>query len=82
MLSPLQGGLGLAPSSLLGNYPQIIGEIIFLRLLSQTLLLLERKILIVIDFPLTMIVIIEKRAENLIRMRKIDFSTLKSAFGF
>jgi hypothetical protein len=50
-------------------------------LFSQTLLLLQRKKLIVLAFSLTLD-FFEKRAGNLIRMRKIAFSTLKSAFGF
>jgi hypothetical protein len=33
-------------------------------------------------FTLTLSFIFEKRAANLIRMRKIALSTLKSAFGF
>jgi hypothetical protein len=51
-------------------------------LFSKTLLLLEGKKLIVSGFPLTLVFIFEKRATNLIRMRKIAFSTLKSVFGF
>jgi hypothetical protein len=42
---------------------------------------MERKKLIVLDFPLKS-VFFEKRAANVIKMRKIAFSTLKSAFGF
>ena len=42
----------------------------------------KEKKLIVLDFLLTLVFIFEKRATNLIRMRKIAFSTLKSAFGF
>jgi hypothetical protein len=51
-----------------------------IRLFSQTLLLLERKK--ANCFHVGIAVYFEKRAANLIRMQKIAFSTLKSAFRF
>ena len=62
------------------NYPR--KKYLSLRPFSQILLLLKRK---KADFPyftLTWGFIFEKRATNLIRMRRIALSTLRSAFGF
>jgi hypothetical protein len=41
----------------------------------------EKKLIILV-FMLTLVLIFEKRAANLIPMRKIAITTLKSAFGF
>ena len=52
------------------------------RLFSQILLLIERNIANCHYFHIDIALYFEKRAANLIRMRKIALSTLKSAFGF
>ena len=51
-------------------------------LFSQTMLLLERKKLFVLDFPLTLNILFKKRAATLIKVHKVAISTLKSPFGF
>jgi hypothetical protein len=51
-------------------------------LFSQTMLLLERKKLFVLDFPLVLNILFKKRAVNLIKVHKIAISTLKSPFRF
>src|SRR6476660_2191056 len=50
--------------------------------LFSTKLLWDRKNLIDLVLTFTLNFIFEKRAANLIRMRKIAITTLKSAFGF
>ena len=52
------------------------------RALFSTKLLWDRKKLIDLVLTFTLNFIFEKRAANLIRMRKIAITTLKSAFGF
>ena len=54
----------------------------FLRLFSQTLLLLERKKANCYCFHVEIAFYFEKRATNFIQMHKITFTTLKSAFRF
>ena len=57
-------------------------EIDFIMALFSNFVAFGEKKLIILVFMLTLVLIFEKRAANLIRMRKIAFSTLKSAFGF
>ena len=57
-------------------------EIDFIMALFLNFVAFGEKKLIILVFMLTLVLIFEKRAANLIRMRKIAFSTLKSAFGF
>ena len=57
-------------------------DIIFEKSLSQTLLLLEGEKANCHCFYVETACYFEKRATNLIRIRKIAITTLKSAFGF
>jgi hypothetical protein len=55
---------------------------LFKALFSNFVALRGSKKLIVIVFMLKQLTIFEKRAANLIGMRKLAITTLKSAFGF
>ena len=57
-------------------------EIHFIMALFLNFVAFGEKKLIILVFMLTLVLIFEKRAANLIRMRKIAITTLKSAFGF
>ena len=59
-----------------------MNEIYFIMALFSTKLLWDRKKLIDLVLTFTLNFIFEKRAANLIPMRKIAITTLKSAFGF
>ena len=57
-------------------------EIDFIMALFLNFVAFGEKKLIILVFMLTLVLIFEKRAANLIPMRKIAITTLKSAFGF